>query len=66
MSTLNDYKDYLADCAMAAEQDFNQELDTDENKDYRRGFKAGTLMTLLAMRAYLGSVLNAANQQSTD
>ncbi len=36
--------------------DFMQELNTDENKDYRRGFKAGALFSFLHMRAQISDI----------
>lgn len=37
-------------------EDFTKELSTDENKDYRRGFKAGALFSFLHMRAQLSDI----------
>lgn len=34
-----------------AESCFNNELNTDENKDYRRGFRAGVYCALLKVKA---------------
>ena len=37
----------------ATQEVFNQELRTDENKDYRRGYYAGQLVSLLWMKGFL-------------
>ncbi len=39
-----------------AECDFDNELNTDENKDYRRGFRAGVLFSFLRMKADIGDM----------
>ena len=44
---------------------FHDELSTDENKDYRRGFRAGVLFSFLRIKADIGD-MNAATQQPTD
>lgn len=52
---------HITDAGMA----FHDELSTDENKDYRRGFRAGVLFSFLRMKADIGDI-NAAAQQPTD
>lgn len=52
---------HINDAGMA----FHDELSTDENKDYRRGFRAGVLFSFLRMKADIGD-MNAAAQQPTD
>jgi len=37
----------------AAMDDFEQEISTDENADYRRGFRAGVLFSYLHMKSQL-------------
>jgi hypothetical protein len=39
--------DYLNDDVDIAWKLFNEEINTDENKDYRRGFRAGILCAFL-------------------
>ena len=40
----------LARMARDAWVEFNKELETDENKDYRRGFRAGALFGLIELQ----------------
>lgn len=46
-------------------KDFLSELESDENKDYRRGFKAGILCSHLQLKAEIKEYVDAVNQQST-
>jgi hypothetical protein len=50
---LNEALKHAVDSSM---EDFTKELSTDENKDYRRGFKAGALFSFLHMRAQLSDI----------
>lgn len=45
---------------------FSSELETDENKDYRRGFLAGRLFAQLQLKADIGELQDAARKQPTD
>lgn len=51
--------------SQAAWNDFQSELSTDENKDYRRGFKAGYLFSMLMIKSNLGKE-DATTEQPTD
>lgn len=53
MSMSNEMKEYLQRNADAAWDIFQDELSTDENKDYRRGFRAGILCAFLQLKADL-------------
>lgn len=66
MSLLNDFYHEITQSCRLAEEQFTKEISTDENKDYRRGFKAGVLMALLTQRACVGELLNAVDQQPAD
>lgn len=37
-------------------EEFNRELSTDENKDYRRGFRAGVLFSYLHIKSNMRSL----------
>jgi hypothetical protein len=65
MKSPNDVKTFLNAHIKDAGMAFHDELSTDENKDYRRGFRAGVLFSFLRMKADLGD-MNAAAEQSTD
>lgn len=45
--------------------DFDSEMSMEENKDYRKGFRAGVLFSYLRMKADIGD-LDAAVKQSLD
>lgn len=57
---------YLDHHTMEASQAFHGEISTEENKDYRRGFRAGVLFTLLQLKSDIGSMDDAAAEQPTD
>ena len=44
-------------------ESFHEELSTDENKDYRRGFRAGVLFAHLQIKSDLGNIPDAFNQR---
>lgn len=48
MKQLNEFLDVQTNAAM---EEFEHEISTDENKDYRRGFRAGVLFCYLNLRA---------------
>jgi hypothetical protein len=56
MSIESKLTDSLQDAVKHSMDDFMAELSTDENKDYRRGFKAGALFSFLHMRAQLSDI----------
>lgn len=62
MKSLHDMDDYLTDQRGMAEETFGKELATDENKDYRRGFRAGVLFAYLSTQAHLRGEPNAASE----
>lgn len=50
MKQLNKVKKLLDYHIDDARVDFDNEISTEENKDYRRGFRAGVLFSFLQMR----------------
>lgn len=56
MKSLNDISDYLNVNTKTALSDFQTEISTDENKDYRRGFRAGVLFAYLHTKANIGNI----------
>ena len=63
MKLLNEFLDVHTNSAM---EEFEQEISTDENKDYRRGFRAGVLFSYLHMKSHIKDFNDAATEQSTD
>lgn len=57
------YVNQQAQCAMDT---FNAEISTDENKDYRRGYRAGVLFAYLHIKSNIGNMTNASTEQPTD
>jgi hypothetical protein len=53
MKSLSDYIALHIDEAADA---FEREISTDENKDYRRGFRAGVLFSYLHIKSNIGSL----------
>ena len=47
-------------------KDFLAELESDENKDYRRGFKAGILCSHLQLKADLKEYIDAITERKPD
>ena len=45
---------------------FHDELSTDENKDYRRGFRAGVLFAFLQIKSDIGNMADDISQRNTD
>lgn len=66
MNLLTDIKRFLTKNSNEAGMAFHDELATDENKDYRRGFRAGVLFAFLQMKSDLGDIEHAAAKRSTD
>ncbi len=46
--------------------EFMRELSTDENQDYRRGFKAGLLVAHLYIKSQIRSIRDIAAEQCTE
>lgn len=65
MKSLNDIEEYLDMNVRSANQAFQDEINTDENKDYRRGFRAGVLFAYLHIQANIGNLDDATTQQPT-
>lgn len=65
MKPPNDVMKFLDYHLTRASVSFHDELDTDENKDYRRGFRAGILFSFLRIKADIGG-MDAASEQPTD
>ncbi len=59
MSLETEIKDFLQDGASKCWEEFMVEIDTDENKDYRRGFKAGLLCSHLYIKSKICDIKNA-------
>lgn len=66
MSYQNEVNEYLDMNVRSSNEEFQREISTDENKDYRRGFRAGVLFAFLHMRANIGNGNHAATEQPTD
>lgn len=56
MKSQTDISDYLNNSTRQALSEFQSEISTDENKDYRRGFRAGVLFAYLHTKANVGSI----------
>lgn len=63
MKSLTDYLDRHVQNSF---DEFNHELSTDENKDYRRGFRAGVLFSYLHIKSNIGNLDHASTEQPTD
>lgn len=59
-------KGILADNIEIAGQEFEQELDSSENKDYRRGFKAGVLFSFLHIKSQLSDLKELCDLESIE
>jgi hypothetical protein len=66
MKSLIDVKKFLDSNANEAGMAFHDEIATDENKDYRRGFRAGVFFAFLQMKSDIGNIEDAATQRPTD
>lgn len=62
MSSKNELERFLDQETKECWDEFMSEINTDENKDYRRGFKAG----LLCSHLYVKSHLSKLKESSTD
>lgn len=63
---MKEFEEYLDMNVRSSNEEFQREISTDENKDYRRGFRAGVLFAFLHMRSNIGSMKDAATEQRTD
>lgn len=59
MSQLSELIEDVSCRIKLAEEDFNIELKTDENKDYRRGFRAGVLFAYLNIKSSMKGLVDA-------
>ncbi len=66
MRSLNEIEEYLEMNVRSSNEEFQREISTDENKDYRRGFRAGVLFAFLHINANIRTMSNASTEQSTD
>ena len=64
MMPLDEIEQYLYSSAKTAMDNFNREISTDENKDYRRGFLAGVLFSFLQAKSNIGNLDNATTERS--
>ncbi len=60
MKSLNEIEDFLDDNTIHWGKAFHAEINTEENKDYRRGFLAGVYFAFLRMQAEIGGSDDAA------
>lgn len=58
MNCENDLEEYIDETAKAYRELFRKELDSDENKDYRRGFLAGILCAHLEIKSQFHKIKN--------
>ena len=61
--TVNEFLDNHIDVSRKM---FHDELSSDENKDYRRGFRAGVLFSFLQIKSDIGNIPDAPNKRSKD
>lgn len=66
MKLPNKLTDFMTLNTMEAGKAFHEEISTDENKDYRRGFRAGVFFAFLQMNADIRSMEDAATEQCPD
>lgn len=66
MRSHNDIDEYLDINIQMAMDAFEREISTDENKDYRRGFRAGVLFAYLHAKSSIGNFDDATIEQPTD
>jgi len=58
--------EYLDAHITHAREVFDAELSTDENKDYRRGFRAGLLVAYLHIKSNIRDLDDATTEPTTD
>ena len=66
MSVQSEIEHFLRKGSAECWDKFMEEINTDENKDYRRGFKAGLLCSHLYIKSQIGNIRDAATEQPTD
>lgn len=66
MTSLNDIEEYLDINVRSANEEFQREISTDENRDYRRGFRAGVLFAFLDIKSNIGNLDDVTTEQSTN
>ncbi len=66
MKSLKEIKKFLDRNSNEAGAAFHDEIATDENKDYRRGFRAGVFFAFLQMKSDIGIIQDASTEQPTD
>ncbi len=66
MKSLNDIDDYLNVSTKVALEQFQTEISTVENKDFRRGFRTGVLFSYLHTKSHIGTIDHASTEQPTD
>ena len=66
MTSLNDIEEYLDINMRSANEEFQREISTDENRDYRRGFRAGVLFAFLNIKSNIGNLNDVTTEQSTN
>lgn len=66
MLPLSEIEEFLDRNCKIARDSFEREISTDENKDYRRGFRAGVLFAFLNVKSNIGNLDDAATQRSAD
>jgi hypothetical protein len=66
MKLLTETQKFLQRNINDASMAFHDELATEENKDYRRGFRAGTLFAFLQMKSDIGNIEDAFTERKTD
>lgn len=49
------FNEYLGAQVKIASDEFGKEISTDENRDYRRGYRAGVLFSLLQIKSSMGN-----------
>ncbi len=66
MKSLSEIEEYLDMNVRSSNEEFQREISTDENKDYRRGFRAGVLFAFLHAKSNIRTMTDAAPEQRTD
>lgn len=65
MKLPNQLTDFMTLNTLEAGKHFHAEISTEENKDYRRGFRAGVFFAFLQMQSDIGKMDDATTEQST-
>lgn len=56
--------DLIDDHISVSRKMFHDELSSDENKDYRRGYRAGVLFAFLQIKSDIGNMTDASIERS--